>query len=192
MKTTKILILLLSILLLGAIFIYCPRPKPDVKIKTYKIYSEKTITELVPDLVIKEKLISKNDTIYLRDTILQIDTIFIMLDEHLARKFYSDTIFNNDTAFLVVNDTLYRNNIKDRSTVLKTYNKTITILQDNLLFIGGGINTYSDIKAGASYLKKNNLFTIEGQYRLMPDNERKLFVGFDYKRQINIKPWFRR
>jgi hypothetical protein len=103
-----------------------------------------------------------------------------------------DTLFNDSTGFLILKDSISQNKIKSRSYQRLNIITEKTILQDNLLFIGGGINSYSDIHIGASYMKKKNLFSINAGYRLMPDNERKPFVEVDYKRKINFKPFYGR
>jgi hypothetical protein len=210
MKTTKILIILLGILLLGAIFIYCPKPKPEVIIKTDTVYSEKTITDLTPDTTIKDlsndllKALKKikhveagnkkleDSIIKLKDLKPIIDTVYVIVDDWLATRFYLDTLFNDSTGLLILSDSISKNRIKSRSYQRLNIITEKTILQDNLLFIGGGINTYSDIHVGASYMKNKNLFSINAGYRLMPDNERKPFVEIDYKRNINFKPIYGR
>lgn len=119
---------------------YCNEPNPDVIFKTDTIYSEKIITELIPDTIIKENIVLINDTIYINNEIIKIDTIFVYLDDYLAVKSFIDTSFNDSLGLFVINDSLYRNSIKYRHVERKTYDKTKTIYEDkNGLYLGLGI-----------------------------------------------------
>lgn len=183
MKTIikSILIICILITLFGMFYGYwkvLKSAKPEIIFKTDTIYSEKTEFNIKPVVVIpkkdnellnllknlKEKNVLLNDSlISLHDLKPIIDTVYVYIDNYLTKKIYSDTIFNNDTAFLVVNDVIYRNNIDSRSTVLKTYNTTKTIIQDkNGFFIGASYAPFTqNYLIGVDYKFKKFNFGID-------------------------------
>jgi hypothetical protein len=179
----KNIINLLSVVIIGGIVLfctlrYCKEPQPEVIIKTDTIFSEVIKTELIPDTIIKGNIVLINDTIYLNNEIIKIDTIFVYLDDYLTHKFYSDTAFNDSLGLIIINDTLYRNSIKYRHVERKTYDKTKYIYSEkNGFYIGTGLTGLKEpvFNIGVDYKYKKMMIG------LGINTDEQLLINFKYR-----------
>ena len=136
----KILNLLSVLIFCGTVIFlslkYCSEPQPETIITTDTI--TKTITEYKPKIIEKTKPVFIYDTIVKLDTIFIHDTVAVYLD-YFTKYFYADTLLNDSTGFFAVYDTIYANSIYNRTADIKTYNKTKTVYKEyNELYFGGG------------------------------------------------------
>lgn len=137
--------------------------EPDVIIKTDTIYKTIYKDSIKYDTIIYSNLKLINDTIYLRDTILQIDTIYFHLNEHFAKIHYLDTILNDSTGFISVSDTIFMNKLLNRKSDIRLYNKTKIPLNDKIslytgLFYLNSVNR--SVGVNMSLERKKSMFTV--------------------------------
>ena len=124
------------------------------------------------DTIIYSNVKIVNDTIYLNDTILQLDTIFLYVNDYLAAISIIDTIKNDISAKIIIKDTLQRNRIKNRLAVIEVYNKT-EIIPENPLYL----------TAGAFYLQ-NSIFNSMGGKIGLNTLKNNLSIGFGTHKTI--------
>lgn len=118
---------------------------------------------LIYDTIIYSDIKVINDTIYLNNTIIQKDTVFVYLNDYLAKKFFCDTILSDTSGLIIISDTIFKNNIYTRKSDIMLYNITKTI-QDNSkhFYFGAGTSINQDVTFNANfyYQNKKNLYGI--------------------------------
>jgi hypothetical protein len=179
----KLQYIVITALVIIIIYLFQSKPREVEKIITkvdsIVIKSHSTDTVYYPRW--QTKKITKIDSF--------LDTVYILRDYN-TKYYYQDTILNDFRGFAVVMDTIYRNRIKSRQTLININERTIyqtSYIQEPKkikIGVGGGLSGWSD-KFGfhvglAAINKKENMFTLN--YDLINKD-----IRFSYYCKIKLK-----
>lgn len=146
--------------------------------KTDTIWEESvihdTIYSIIPNSIIYQ---------YITDTLIKIDTVFILKD-YFAKVNYIDTLINNDSIFFVLNDTIQRNRIYSREYFIKTrhtkiVNNTTIVKQNNNIYVGAFLSGSKDyLDYGPQIIYSKNKWSYNAGFGIQ---NKSLYIGVNYK-----------
>jgi hypothetical protein len=125
----------------------------------------------VPYEVVKPVYVDKWQILTQYDTITKVDTVYIVQD-YFTAKTYKDTLYDEKDAFIFLQETVYKNEIRDRSLLFTNRRPDI-----NFWAIGGDLSTQG-VSAGVVRRQGQNVLKLNVGYQNKP------FIGIGYYRVI--------